>query len=105
MDICSPAYFAFFAIRTKVRSSSDQSAGKLRRVRLKSVPLNVLSPATEAVMSNADPCYFACRAEEERRRAEASADPAAREAHLKLAYEYELRANIESVMDGPANDE
>jgi hypothetical protein len=51
-----------------------------------------------------DPTYFAARAIEERRRAKASTDPAARRVHLELAAQYALQAGANAMSGEGPND-
>jgi hypothetical protein len=55
-------------------------------------------------MGPLDRTYLLARAAEERQRAAAAANSNAREVHLRLAHEYEVRANIETVTERADND-
>lgn len=48
--------------------------------------------------------YLQARSEEELQHASDATDPRAREAHLKLAHEYQVKMNIQSVTEKADND-
>lgn len=55
-------------------------------------------------MDSSDRDYLKARAEQELRNADAATDPRARDAHLKLAHEYQVKLNIQTVSERADND-
>ncbi|WP_205481119.1 hypothetical protein [Sphingomonas arenae] len=55
-------------------------------------------------MDSDDRDYLKARADEEMRSADAASDPRAREVHLKLAHEYQVKSNISTVKARADND-